>query len=416
MQDSNRPSVVISGVGLVTSLGWGRQSTFDRICAGQKAAVCGSWSSQQHGNQPWAGYPVNVPSNLIDPMWPDPVFNILAAAADEALADARIDQNTWNPDRVAVVVGLSKGAVRLQSRWATNPSSIAEDIAAQKLGWAVASPSAGASFISSRFSTAGPILAPITACATGLTALRHAAGLLKNGSCDIAIAGAADASLEPMIYAAFTRMKSLAGPAFPGESPEHWIRPWSASRNGFLIGEGGAIFVLERAEDVQRSGRTALAKIDRMAAGAEAFHPTRPDDSSEVMPRVIRQVVENGKSRVKIDAVHLHATATRGYDALEAGAVLRSLGEQADDAFMMASKPQVGHCLGSAGAVELAICCESLRRGILPPFAPDSNVDFDRPGQPVGLQAIHRRVHSILKIVAGFGGHVEVCLLEQAEF
>jgi 3-oxoacyl-(acyl-carrier-protein) synthase len=80
---------------------------------------------------------------------------------------------------------------------------------------------------------------------------------------------------------------------------------------------------------------------------------------------------------------------------------------------MLASKPQVGHCLGAAGAVELAICCESMRRGILPPFAPDSNMDFERPGQPVGPAAIRRSVHSILKIVAGFGGHVEVCLLEK---
>ena len=415
MQDSNHPSVVISGVGLVTSLGWGCSSTFVRLCAGEKAVVSGSWPTHSHGNQPWAGYPVVVPNRLIDRLWPDPVFNILGFAADEALVDAQINPNLWDQNRVAVVVGLSKGAVRLQSRWAENPSAMSRNIAAQKLGWAVAAPSAGASFIASRYGTGGPILAPITACATGLTAIRSAAGLLKTGSCDIAIAGAADASLEPVIHAAFARMKSLAGPAFMGESPDHWIRPWSSKRNGFLIGEGGAIFILERAEDVRRSGRTALARIDRMAAGAEAFHPTKPDDRSEVMHRVIRQVVDQDKSQIHIDAVHLHATATRGYDSLEASAVMRSLENQADHAYMLASKPQVGHCLGAAGAVELAICCESMRRGILPPFAPDSNTDFQRPGRPVGPAAIRRSVHSILKIVAGFGGHVEVCLLENAE-
>ncbi len=413
MQDSNLSSVVISGVGLVTSLGWGRRATFQRLCAGEKAVGQGHWDSKQHGQQAWAGYPVTVLDQDLDPDWPDPVFNLLGSAADEALADASLDPLKWDPTRVAVVVGLSKGAVRLQSRWAGNPSAMQGDVAACKLGWAVAAPSAGSSFIASRYCTTGPILAPITACATGLTALRHAAALLKHGSCDIVLAGAADASLEPLIYAAFTRMKSLAGPSFPGESPETWVRPWSSRRNGFLIGEGGAIFVLERAEDVTRSGRTAIAKIDRMAAGAEAYHPTRPHDSSDVLSRVIRQVVHQCLDPVQIEAVHLHATATRGYDPLEAAAVSRSLGNQAQAAFMLASKTQIGHCLGAAGAVELAICCESLREGILPPFAHDGTLEFDPPGRPVGPVPIVKRIDNILKIVAGFGGHVEVCLLER---
>lgn len=401
--------IVISGVGLVTSLGQNARATFARLCDGHSGVREDVWRLPKFGMQPWAGFPVYVPATELDPHWPDPVFSILKSATTEALQDAGLALGAIDPGRTGVVIGLSKGAVRLQGEWAADPLAMHKSPAARRLGLMATAPSAGATYVSELIGGEGPILAPITACATGLTAVRHAAELLKQGACDIAIAGAADASLEPMMYAAFTRMKSLAGPAFEGEPPQAWIKPWSARRDGFLIGEGGAVFVLEREADLTRCGRRAIARVTGMAAGAEAHHATRPRSDAELLTRVIRESLSHGQA---VDAVHLHATATRGYDPLEAEAVGKALENDASAVWMLASKPQLGHCLGAAGAVELAICCESLRRQTLPPFDPEPTGEFPRPGRPVGRVARRERIGSILKVVAGFGGHLEACRLE----
>lgn len=401
--------VVITGIGCVTSLGCNRTETFQALCHGKSGLRSGAWPLPGFGPRPWAGFPVDLPPGALNPLWPDPVFAILKAAATEALADAGLEPARWNPARVGVVIGLSKGAVRLQSQWAHDVAAMADCPAAQRLGLAAAAPSAGASFVTELLGTTGPILAPITACATGLTAIRQAVSLLQDGLCDIALAGAADASLEPVMHAAFARMKSLAEPHFPNQPPDQWVRPWSDSRNGFLIGEGGAVFVLQRAQDVHCQSRSAIARITRMAAGAEAYHPTRPDGSGHVLTQLVRQTTEG----LTTDAVHLHMTATRGYDQLEAAAVAQALGPQADTCKVMASKTQIGHCLGAAGAVELAICCEALRHQRLPPFQPTRTGQFIPFGQPVGKEALNLPTQSIVKIVAGFGGHVEICRLER---
>ncbi|MBI1325500.1 hypothetical protein GC170_20235 [bacterium] len=407
--------VAISGLGLVTSLGRNFSETFDNLCAG-KSGLVESDSSRTRPDKASRlrsfGFPVDPSFQRVDDFWDDPVFAILAKSLEEAIEQARIDFSCFDPERIAVVVGLSKGAVRLKSHWSENRDSMSSHPLARTLGLAGVAPSSGASFVASKIGARGPVLAPITACATGLTCLRVAAGLLRDGSCDIAIAGAADASLTPMIEASFRRMKALATPLDESDPPEAWVRPWSANRNGFLIGEGGAIFVLERECDLKASGRCAVARITGCAAGSEAHHATRPHASPAVLERVIRETIGvHGKIP---DAIHLHATGTRDFDALEATAIRQAIGPEHERIRMLASKSQIGHCLGAAGAVELAIACGSLFRGILPPFVPRPPFDFEHPGNPVGPESIATPTLSIMKLVAGFGGHIEACHLVAA--
>lgn len=408
----NVAPIAVSGVGVVTSLGKNLAETFENLCAGRSGAKV------RHGqdlrgsitvSQPLSGFPVPTDGFRGIGIWDDPVFAILEHTLREALAHARIDIAAVDPTRVAVVVGLSKGAARLQSRWAADPRSIDADPLAKAVGWAGATPSAGAAFVASRIGSKGPLSAPITACATGLTCIRTAAELLRQGHCDIAIAGAADASLLPMIEAAFRRMRALATPVEPEEPPGRWIRPWSAARNGFLIGEGGALFVLERADELERSGRQAMATLQSFAAGSEAHHATRPNGSARVISRVLRDALAS--AREIPDFVHLHATATRDYDPLEAAAIREALGPEHRKTRVIASKPLIGHCLGAAGAVELAIACRCLASGMLHPFEPLPPFDFPLAGRPVGRVAEERRLRTCLKLVAGFGGHVEACLI-----
>jgi 3-oxoacyl-[acyl-carrier-protein] synthase II len=408
----NRTPIAISGVGAVTSLGSNLDETFHNLCAG-RAEVSGGLegsvgiAESEYGGL--TGFPVDAGRLRRVGMWDDTVFSILEQALEEALSQARFEPTRIDPARVAVVVGLSKGAVRLQSRWAADPHAMASDPLAASLGLAGAGPSAGALYVASRIGSMGPVSAPITACATGLTCLRTAADMLEQGICDVAIAGAADASLVPMIEAAFRRMRALASPVEKDEPPGSWIRPWSARRNGFLIGEGGALFVLERVEDLNRSGRQPMAVLRRFATGSEAHHATRPNGSAEVLSRVLREALSS--SRAVPSFVHLHATATRDYDPMEAAAIRMTLGPEHRKTCVVASKPLIGHCLGAAGAVELAIACKMLATGVLHPFEPRSPFDFAQAGHPVGPLPVRRGLESCLKIVAGFGGHIEACLL-----
>jgi 3-oxoacyl-[acyl-carrier-protein] synthase II len=406
--DRNRVSIAISGLGLVTSLGLDFSESFRNLCAGHSGVRPVHMSLKDNSTE-IVGFPVDQSRLKQDVMWNDPVFWILDHALGEAIERSKLDFKGVSPERIAVIVGLSKGAIRLKSRWADDIASIAQDPLARSLGWAGIAPSAGATFVASRIGATGPVLAPISACATGMTCVRVASDLLSAGLCDVAIAGAADASLIPMIDASFRRMKALASATPLNEPSDRWIRPWSSSRNGFLIGEGGALFVLERLPDLTASGRKPRAVVTGFASGSEAYHATRPHPSADSLRRVLADSI--GPDRVLPDVVHLHATATRDYDALEANAVRETLGSSHANTYVMASKPGIGHCLGAAGAVELAIACGALEHEILPPFSPQPPFDFEPVGNTVGPVALAYRAKSILKIVAGFGGHIEACIL-----
>jgi 3-oxoacyl-(acyl-carrier-protein) synthase len=403
--------IAIASVGLVSALGWGLKPTFDRLMAGDSGATEGSWNFGRFGPLPWAGYPLPSGGPLQRPGWDDHVFRILESATGEAIAESGIDFGQIDPERIGVVVSLSKGAVGKLGRnihgrddsAATFPDRFDETF------WTNASPSAGARFVAGLLSAGGPVLAPVTACASGLTALRHGAGLLERGEADIVIAGAADASLDPLVYAAFARMRSLAGPSFEGESVAKWLKPWSRRRNGFLIGEGGAIFVLFRMSDKISVKSQDMVVLDGFAAGSEAFHPTRPRQSAELLSRVVARAIRAGDHFP--DLIHLHATATREYDRMEFDAVQNVQGKALAESWLVASKPGIGHCLGAAGAVELGICFESLRRQMVPPFDPGPDSEMGESLRLPGKSGVAAPLSRALKIVAGFGGHMEVCQL-----
>lgn len=401
--------IVITGVGLVTSLGWGMKTSFDRLSAGESGATTGTWNIRPGLALPWAGYPLPVAGPVPEKPWDDPVFSILDHATREAMADAGLSPGLIDPNRIGVVVSLSKGAVKKLSRQQL------ESHHGQHApgGYLDSSPSAGAAFVASLTGACGPCLAPVTACASGLTALRHGAALLERGLVDIVLAGAADASLEPLMYSAFARMRSLAGPIQPEEPAGRWLRPWSSQRNGFLIGEGGAVFLLQRLSDVDPARHPNPLVIERFSAGSEAFHPTRPRLTTEILERVIARAFVANPADQPPDMVHLHATATREFDMLEFQAVRRVLGKSLGYPWFVASKPAVGHCLGAAGAVELAISCEALRRQLVPPFAPASDSEMGHLVKTPGPLAQAYPLRQVLKIVAGFGGHMEVCLIDR---
>jgi 3-oxoacyl-[acyl-carrier-protein] synthase II len=264
-----RRTVVITGVGLVTSLGLNRDSTWAAIRLGRSAA---RWLDIPGLEPGLAGYPVADPRSIATDG--EPAHDFLTRAADEAMADARLAGSAINLDRAAVLVGLSKGGFRSLVR--TRELVRSGRFEGEKLAesWMRSWPGSGASLLASRYRFRGPSVAPVAACATGLVAALGAVDLIRRGACDLALAGGADASLEPMLLAAFGRMKALA--RVEGD-PRRAVRPWDRDRSGFLIGEGAGVLVLERLDHALARGATPYAELAGGALGSDAFHETALD-------------------------------------------------------------------------------------------------------------------------------------------
>jgi 3-oxoacyl-[acyl-carrier-protein] synthase II len=397
-------TVVITGIGLVTSLGIDRASTWMNLCRGFSGA---RWLDLPG----FAGFPVDWPVPMGGDS--DPALEFLVSAADEAIGDSQIQASGLEPERAACLIGLSKGGFRslVQTRELVRSGSADEERLAR--AWMRSWPSSGASLLASRYGFRGPCVAPIAACATGLVAALQGAALIRRGACDVAVVGGADASLEPLLLAAFRRMKALAR---VDDDPKLALRPWDRDRSGFLVGEGAAVLVLERLDHAKGRGATVYAELAGGALGADAYHETGLDPDPSGLARVIgRALLDAGLEPSEIDAVNVHGTATLANDPLESRAIRRAFGDDADRLACSSNKAQIGHLLGAAGSAELAIAGLSVFQGFMPPTLnldhPDVACDLD--GTPkVGRSLV---IRGLLKLSLGFGGHFAAAVLKSVD-
>ncbi|WZO99233.1 beta-ketoacyl-[acyl-carrier-protein] synthase family protein [Isosphaeraceae bacterium EP7] len=401
---SDAPAVVITGIGLMTGLGPDRESTWSAACAGRSAA---RWLDVP-GFGPVVGCPVDLP---------DPggsrALRLLDLAAVEAWADARLDSAGADPERIATLIGLSKGCIDRLS--AAHVGLVSGNKGHAAALWAAAWPDVGARHVAHRFGLLGPNLAPIAACATGLVAVLQGRDLILRGACDVALAGSADASLDPLILGAFRRMKALALAAADSD-PRILARPWDRGRRGFVVGEGAAVLVLERADLARARGVLPYVELAGGALGADAYHETDLNPDPTGLARLITlALARSGVCREEVDHINVHGTGTRVNDPLECRAIRRAFGADADRISCSANKGQIGHALGAAGSVELALTALAMRDGFIPPTLnlddPDPACDLD--GTPhVGRS---RPIRAALKLSIGFGGHLAAAVLKRPE-
>jgi 3-oxoacyl-[acyl-carrier-protein] synthase II len=344
----------------------------------------------------------------------DRLHALLCAAADEAREDAglRLDPPNFDGERAAALIGLSKGDVRAFARVNALLRDRHDDPDVERC-WEVAWANQGASLVSRRFGLSGPSLAPVAACATGLVAVLQGVDMIRRGVCDLAFAGSVDASLEPILLAAFRKMGALARHDRPAGAV---VRPWDRDRSGFAVGEGGAILVLERADLARQRGVLPYAAIAGGRLGSDAYHETDLNPDPAGLAHLIRRALETADvSASEIDHVNVHGTATRANDPLECRALRLALGSHADEVACSANKSQIGHLLGAAGAAELAITCLAIRDGFVPPTLnldrPDPACDLDGTPQ-VGRP---RAILAALKLSIGFGGHLAAAVLCRPE-
>jgi 3-oxoacyl-[acyl-carrier-protein] synthase II len=399
---SDASGVVITGIGLVTGLGPDRESSWSAIRAGQSAA--------RRLDIPGFGPVVGCPAELADPGG-SRALRLLDLATVEAWGDARLDSVGTDPERIATLIGLSKGCIDRMS--AAHVGMLTGNKGHAAALWMGAWPDVGARHVAHRFGLLGPNLAPIAACATGLVAVLQGRDLILRGACDVALAGSADASLDPLILGAFRRMKALA-PADPDSDPRALARPWDRGRRGFVVGEGAAVLVLERADLAYARGVVPYAELIGGALGADAYHETDLNPDPAGLARLISlALARSGVTPDEVDHVNVHGTGTRVNDPLECRAIRRAFGPAADRLSCSANKSQIGHSLGAAGSIELALTALALRDGFVPPTLnlDDADPACDLDGTPHSGR--FRPIQVALKLSIGFGGHLAAAVLRR---
>jgi 3-oxoacyl-[acyl-carrier-protein] synthase II len=265
--------------------------------------------------------------------------------------------------------------------------------------------------ISIRFGTKGPNWAPVSACSTSGHAIGEAWKSIRSGETDAVIAGGAEASITPLSVGGFAAMKALST---RNDSPQTASRPFDKDRDGFVIGEGSGIVILEEMEAAKRRGANILAELSGYGATSDAFHVTSQPEDGEGAQRCMRLALATAKLNPEdIGYINAHGTSTPVNDPTETKAIKAVFGAHAKKVAISSTKSMTGHTLGAAGAVEAVVGVLALTRNVLPPTAnlshPDPECDLDY----VPNQAREVRVNAVLSNSFGFGGTNAVLALRR---
>jgi 3-oxoacyl-[acyl-carrier-protein] synthase II len=397
--------VVVTGVGAVTPIGADAPSTW-------RAAVAGESGIDFIRSFDASEFPVRIAAEVKD-FDPTQVAapkdarrldrNVLLSlgAAREAVDDARLD-GAYSPDRVGILFGTAIGGVMtiLEQAEILRERGLGR-VAPTFLPNALVDTASGQLAISLGFR--GPNYAPVSACATGSTAVGEAAELIKRGDADAVLAGGAEACLHPLILAGFCAMRGLVA---EDEHPPRASRPFDATRAGFVMGEGACVLVLEELESAERRGATVYAEILGYAMSNDAHHLAQPDPASVGVAEMMRHALERaGVEPDRVGYINAHGTSTPLGDAAETRAIKEVFGEHAYRLAVSSTKSVTGHCFGAAGAIEAMMCVLAVRDGVLPPTMnyehPDPECDLDY----VPNEARKVQVDVALSNAMGLGGH-----------
>jgi 3-oxoacyl-[acyl-carrier-protein] synthase II len=404
--------VVITGMGLLTPVGHGVQSSWDALLAGKS------------GGAPIKNFEINDDFDVrfaaeVKDWTPDAVLDRKEAkrtdrfaqfaiwAAEEAVVSAGLKDNTSvDLDRIGVIIGSGIGGISTfedQARVMVErgPKRISPFFIPMFI------PDIAAGHVSMRYGFRGPNYCTVSACASSAHAVGDAMRILQRGDADIMVTGGAEATVTPMTIAGFANMKALSA---RNDSPETASRPFDAGRDGFVLGEGAGVVVMETLEHALKRGANIIAEVVGFGQSADAYHLTAPAPEGAGAQLAMRHALEDaGIQATDVDYVNAHGTSTPMNDLNETLAVKKVFGDHAYKLVMGSTKSMTGHLLGAAGAVETVISALVCKTGQIPP-----TINFETPDPACDLnyahnQKLERAVEYAISNSFGFGGH-NVCL------
>ncbi len=348
----------------------------------------------------------------------DRAAQFAVVAARGAVADSGLETGGIDPYRIGVTIGSAVGAtMSLDQDYRVVSDGGRLDLVdhtyADPFFYDAFVPSSFAAEVARTVGAQGPSSVVSAGCTSGLDSVGYAVELIREGTADVMIAGAADAPISPITMACFDAIKATT-PRY--DEPERASRPFDSTRNGFVLGEGAAVFVLEELESARRRGARIYAEIAGYATRSNAYHMTglRPD-GVEMAEAITAALDEARMDPTGIDYINAHGSGTKQNDRHETAAFKRSLGEHAYRTPVSSIKSMVGHSLGAIGSIEIAASILAIQRDVVPPTAnlhtPDPECDLDY----VPLTARDQLVDAVLTVGSGFGGFQSAMVLAQPE-
>jgi 3-oxoacyl-[acyl-carrier-protein] synthase II len=397
-----RPEVVVTGVGAVSPLGVGARTLHERWLAGTSGIQDGKGAATEFD-------PTDFLS-VKEVRRADRFTQFALVAGDEALAEAGWDVRDlpYDSDRIGVVIGTGIGGIGTLEHGKElliehGPKKV------PPLSVPLMMSNAAPGAISMRYGLRGNSFGTVSACAAGAHAIGQALRMIQAGDADAVVTGGSEAALTPLAEAAFSALDAL--------SESGISRPFDARRDGFVMGEGAAILVLEDAEKARERGATILATVRGFGASSDAHHLTAPEKEGTGAALAIRRALEDaGAQAHDVVYVNAHGTSTPLNDRAETKAIKKALGDHAGNVPVSSTKSAIGHLLGAAGAVEAVATILALRDRMAPPTLgyeePEEGLDLDYvPGKAKPLNTNGKPPLGISNAF-GFGGHNVVLALE----
>jgi 3-oxoacyl-[acyl-carrier-protein] synthase II len=399
--------VVVTGMGAVTPVGNDVATMWESLLAGRSGAAPITHFDATNFEVRFACEVKNFdPLQYMDrkeAKRADQFTQYAVAAAKQAMVNAGFGDGTgYDPFNTGVIIGSGIGGLKIFEEQhdvyrQRGPSKISPFFIPMFIG------DIAAGIVSMQFGAKGPNYATVSACATSAHAIGDAYRTIQYGDADVMITGGAEATVTPMAIGGFSNMKALSE---RNDSPETASRPFDLTRDGFVMGEGAAVLILEELEHARKRGAKIYSEIVGYGATGDAYHLTAPAPNGEGAQRAMKRALNDANLGPQdIQYINAHGTSTPANDLNETAAIKAVFGEHALKVSVSSTKSATGHMLGAAGAVEAVIGTLAINNGIIPPtinyHTPDPECDLDyTPNKPV-----NREVNAVISNSFGFGGH-----------
>ena len=408
---SSSRRVVVTGLGVVTSIGhdvdtfWAsllagrcgiqRVTLFDPTnFASQIGAEVRDWEAAKHMD------PKEARRN-------DRYTHFGFVAAKQAMSDSGLDMTKEDGDRVGVIIGSGIGGMftyesQLKVLAERGPRKVSPFTIPSLIG------NICAGLVAIEYGARGPNFGIVSACATGTHALGEAAHAIRRGDADVMVAGGSEAAITPFAYASFCAMKAMST---RNDAPQKSSRPFDKGRDGFIMGEGAGVVVLESLAHARARGARIYCELAGYAATCDAFHITQPDPEGKGLSMAMKRALASAHATpADIDYINAHGTSTPYNDKFETLAIKKVFGHHAHKVAVSSTKSMTGHLLGAAGGIESVICVKTLQTGMIAPTInldePDPDCDLDY----VPNAARGAKVRTVMSNNLGFGGQNAVAV------
>lgn len=411
-----RQRVVITGIGTVTSYGNGVETLWDNLLAGKSGIdTVKSFDVTDYPSKVGAECLDFNPGEYMDPKEArrnDRYTQFAVAASRLALKDAGIeDTSTLDADRFGVLIGSGIGGmitIQTQSRrlYEGGPRKVSPFMIPSLIA------NIASGVVAIEVGARGPNFGIVSACASGTHSIGEAFHMLRDGESDIMLAGGSEAAITELGYAGFCSMKAMS--TSYNDNPTTASRPFDKGRDGFIMGEGSGVLVMETLEHAKARGATIYCEIAGYSATCDAYHITSPDPEGKALGAAMSNVVkEAGITPEDVSYINAHGTSTPYNDKFETGAIKKAYGDHAYKVAVSSTKGMTGHLLGAAGGIESAVCALSIRDGKIPPTInyndPDPDCDLDYVPNTMRETEVNVAICNNL----GFGGHNATLLFKK---